>query len=415
MSKPPELVGLYQKQGKKTWRFRWTDRDGVRHSVSTGKRELSEAIEVAKKLRGTTPSSAKKSAWNVAVNRYIADKLAGKRPAHLGGRRLHKFRKGAVVRVKSCLKVFAERNKITRPGDVTIRHLQKYYEKRAKNSEAGARSTIATIQAFLDHVGCLRERVRFDADTKPEPRQATISMEMANDWIRSCKRDDLKFVLYCGLHCGMRKGEIMHSRPSWFDLSASPPIVKIPGREIQNLRTGKHEWRTKDGESRRVPLSEDFADFLRSYLPDCKKHCLASKISKDGLFDFRVPYERFVKDKEREDMTIHAMRHSWISSLCNSGHASITQIAAWSGDSIETIQNSYWKKRVAPEALADTVAGKKVGQDTQDIKELAQQTQRLLESMRSDISGQKPYEEWSEEKKREFHEWATDFEYFSKR
>jgi hypothetical protein len=35
--------------------------------------------------------------------------------------------------------------------------------------------------------------------------------------------------------------------------------------------------------------------------------------------------------------------------------------------------------------------------------------------MRSDISGQKPSEEWSEEKKREFHEWATDFEYFSKR
>jgi len=387
MSKPPELVGLYQKQGKKTWRFRWTDRDGVRHNVSTGKRELSEAIEVAKKLRGTTPSSAKKSGWNVAVNRYIADKLAGKRPAHLGSRRLHKFRKGAVVRVKSCLKVFAERNKITRPGDVTIRHLQKYYDTRAKNSEAGARSTLATIQAFLDHLGCLPGRVRYDQDAKVESRQATISTDVANEWISSCTRDDLKFVLFCGLHCGMRKGEITHSRPAWFDLEGSPPVVKIPGKEIQNLKTGRHEWRTKDGESRQVPLSKDFWAFLKVYLPGCKKFCLPSNISKDGLLDFRVPFNRFVKAQKREDMTVHAMRHSWISSLCNSGHASITQVAAWSGDSIETIQNSYWKKRVAPEALADTLAGKKVGQDQADMKE-------MLAKIQHEIWIDREFEEW---------------------
>lgn len=122
-----------------------------------------------------------------------------------------------------------------------------------------------------------------------------------------------------------------------------------------------------------------------------------------------MPYERFVKDKKREDMTIHAMRHSWISSLCNSGHASITQIAAWSADRIETIQDNYWKKRVAPEALADTVAGKKAGQDIQDIKEHAQKPQRLLEEVRSEVARQKPYAEWSEDKKREFHQWATEF------
>lgn len=394
MNKAADLVGLYQKKGKKTWRFTWTDPNGIRHNVSTGKRELADAIEVAKKLRGTTPSSSKGTAWTVAVEKYLADKIAGKRPPHLAGRRLHKFRKSAAVRVKSCLNVFATRNGIKRPSDVTIRHLQKYYETRAKNSEAGARSTIATIQAFLDHMGCLRERVRFDVDTKPEPRQATISMETANEWIRSCPRDDLKFVLYCGLHCGMRKGEIMHSRPSWFDLSASPPIVKIPGREIQNLRTGKHEWRTKDGESRQIPLSREFAAFLESYLPDCKKHCLSSKISKDGLFDFRVPYERFVKDKKREDMTIHAMRHSWISSLCNSGHASITQIAAWSGDTIETIEKSYWKRRVSPEALVATLSGKKVGQDQAEMK-------AMLEKIQFDMYVDREYEEWIQQGKLE--------------
>jgi hypothetical protein len=86
-------------------------------------------------------------------------------------------------------------------------------------------------------------------------------------------------------------------------------------------------------------------------------------------------------------MTIHAMRHSWISSLCNSGHASITQVSAWSGDSIETIQNSYWKKRVAPEALADTLAGKKVGQDSQDMKE-------MLAQIKHEIYVDREWEEW---------------------
>lgn len=394
MSKAPELVGLYQKKGKLTWRFTWTDANGIRHNVSTGKRDLTEAIEIAKKLRGTTPNSAKSNAWTAAVDKYVAEKMAGKRPAHLAGRRLHKWRKSAGVRVKSCLNVFAERTGVKKPSDVTIRHLQKYYETRAKNSEAGARSTIATIQAFLDHMGCLRERVRFDADSKPEPRQATISIDVANRWIEDCTRDDLKFVLFCGLHCGMRKGEIMHSRPAWFDLEASPPVVKIPGREIQNLRTGKFEWRTKDGESRQVPLSDDFIKFLKVYLPKCKKFCLESTISKDGLFDFRVPYERFVAIRKREDMTIHAMRHSWISSLCNSGHASITQIAAWSGDSIETIQNSYWKKRVSPEALTATLTGKKLGQDTMDIK-------AMIAQLQAEIDADREYEEWEKAAKEE--------------
>jgi hypothetical protein len=379
MSKAPELVGLFQKKGKRTWRFTWTDSAGVRHNVSTGKRELAEAIEVAKGLRGSTPSTSKSDAWSIAVEKYLAEKLSGKRPAHLAGRRLHKFRPSAAVRVRSCLKVFGERVGVSKPQDVTVRHLQKYYETRAKNSEAGARSTIATIQAFLDHLGCLRERVVYDQDTKPEPRQVTISMEVANRWINECTDEKLKFVLFCGLHLGMRKGEIMHAQAHWFDLDASPPVVKIPGKEIQTLKNGKFEWRTKSGESRQVPLSEAFISFLSSYSGMQSKRLLGGKASKCGLYDFRLPFERYCKLMGREDMTIHAMRHSWISSLCNSGHASITQIAAWSGDRIETIENSYWHKRVNPEALTDTLSGKKIGQDTQDIR-------AMLESLQSDMA-----------------------------
>lgn len=185
----------------------------------------------------------------------------------------------------------------------------------------------------------------------------------------------------------MRKGEIQHAQKSWFRLDSNPPVVVIPGREIQNLKSGKHEWRTKDGETRHVPLSEAFCAFLGPFLTAKKQSCLESRISKNGLLDFRLPFERYAKLMGREDMTIHAMRHSWISSLCNSGHATITQVAAWSGDRIETIENTYWKKRVTPEALTDTLSGKKVGQEAKEMR-------KMLEEIKHDLWVDREWEEW---------------------
>jgi hypothetical protein len=128
---------------------------------------------------------------------------------------------------------------------------------------------------------------------------------------------------------------------------------------------------------------------------------LESKSSKDGLLDFRVPFEKFVAIRQRPDLTIHGMRHSWISSLCNSGHASITQIAAWSGDSIQTIQDNYWHKNVAPEALDSTLEGKKAGQDTSDIKAMLAQVQHEMYADRE-------WEEWQANERAEMIKQGLD-------
>ncbi len=37
--------------------------------------------------------------------------------------------------------------------------------------------------------------------------------------ISECPDRELKFILYCGFHAGLRKGEIVQARPEWFDLS----------------------------------------------------------------------------------------------------------------------------------------------------------------------------------------------------
>jgi integrase len=367
----PKARGIY-KQKLAYW-LRYT-LDGAQHRVNLHTRDFEEAVRKAEVLRGKpVGGKGEKVAWKVAIKRYLDDKLNGRRPAHLAGKRLRSFRPDTAPRVGSCLSVFAAKCGASSPSQVTIKQLQAYYDQRAKKSSAGAKSTIATIQAFLDHIRCLPGRVVIPLENKPEVRQVVVDMETANAWISDCQRDDLRFVLYCGFHAGMRAGEIGHSKVSWFDLKRQ--VLTIPGKESQILPTGReYFWRSKDGETRQIPLSEAFCIFLIGFLTDPKREfCIPAKrkprkSKATGLLDFRVPFENFVTTKGRPEVTPHAMRHSWISELANSGNHSITEVAAWSGDTIQTIERNYWHKRVRRGNLNDTMAGKRSG-DT--IKEVA--------------------------------------------
>ena len=363
----PNAKGIYLR--KKTYWLRNTV-GGERFFQNLHTRDYGEAVEKAKKLRGIRPAGKPQvGAWEKTIDKYLAEKRSGFRPAHLAGRRLRSFRLETAPRVKSCLKVFSARCGAPTPAQVTIKHLQAYYDTRSKNSEAGARSTMATIQAFLEHIQCLPGRVVYAYDRKPEVRLVVAPVETSTEWIENCARSDLTFVLFCGFHAGLRSGEIRHSRVSWFDLKRR--VLAVPGKELQTLPTGKkYEWKSKDGETREIPLSRAFCDFLETFLSDPPRDfCLSSKRrAANGLFDFRAPFIKFVQKQGRPDVTRHAMRHSWITELCNSGNHSITEVAAWSGDTVETIEKNYWKKRVRTGGLDDTMAGKRSG-DT--IKEVA--------------------------------------------
>lgn len=366
-AKPDKAAaGIYLR--KKTYWLKHTV-DGVRYYRNLHTHDFAEAVGKAAELRGEAPSGEKVGAWDKMIARYVAEKIAGKRPSHLAGRRLRRFRPETGPRVASVLKVFAERTGVDSPAKVRVDHIQKYYEVRRKTSEAGARSTIATLQAFLDHFGCLSRRVVFAGDRKPEARQVVVSVETSNKWIEASTRPQMTFVLYCGFHAGMRKGEIQHSRPDWFDLERR--VLTIPGREKQKLPGGRTiEWLPKDAESRQIPLSQGFCAFLKTFLEPKRSFCLlGTRRSKDGLFDFRAPYERFMKEMGREDVTIHAMRHSWITELCNSGNHSITEISAWSGDTVETIERNYWHKTVQTGGLDSTMKGKKAGHEQKEAIE----------------------------------------------
>jgi integrase len=319
----------------------------------------------ALRAKGSSPK-ATKLVWEKCIETYLADKL-----------KRGEFRPGTVRRVRSFLKTFATRSGAASPSAVRLADLQAYYDDRRKSSEAGARSTLAAIQGFLGDMGCLPGRVRLMAGSKPEARRVIVDITTANSWIKACQRTDLRFVLFCGFHAGMRAGEIVHSRAEWFDLRRG--VIAIPGAENQRLPTGqRRQWRTKNGDGREIPISSGFAEFLKTFLPEVRDHCLPSRLkSSDGLWDFRLPFRKLMNEVGRPDFFPHAMRHSWITHLVNSGNHLMQEVSAWSGDRLETIESNYWKRKTVAGALDKTMAGVR---SVETLERLEQRIEELVKA-----------------------------------
>ncbi len=383
--------GIYLR--KKTYWLRHSA-DGERFFTNLKTRDFAEAVGRANEIRGRRPADKPpKNDWQQAIEAYLKDKAAGRRPPHLAGRRLRKFRPGTADRVRSFLNVFARFTETAGPSRVTMAHLNEYYANRAKNSEAGARSTMNAVQAFLDHVQFLPGRVVYDSERKLESRKALVSVSTVNDWLGKCEKCDLKFVLLCGFQLGLRSSEIKHSRLAWFDLEEG--IATVPDQEVQILPNGeRHLWQIKDLEQKKIPLSREFIKFLKDRFADSNgDFCLVSRRnSKTGLYDFKRPFAKFVEKQGRGDVTPHTMRHSFITALCNSGNHSVTEIAAMSGDGIETIERNYWKKRVTPGQLDDTLKGVRSSDALKDIQVLLQKlpTSQRIEKLLEEISKNRP-------------------------
>lgn len=360
--------GLYLR--KLVWWFRFSS-GGVQHRINLRTQDEGEAEKLAREIlkKGIAEPKVSGKVWKHAIAEYVTAKTKS-----------GNFRVGTASRVKSALKVFSERCGATGPDSVTIFQLQAYYDTRRKSSEAGARSTMAMIQAFLSHAGGLPGRVKLAQGSRPNARQVVVPLATANRWLEECFRPELRFVLFCGFHAGMRAGEIKHSRAAWFDLSRG--LIAIPAEEIQTLpNRKKYPWKTKSGEGREIPLSPAFKAFLDSFLEDKKGHCLPSKLdSKDGLWDFRLPFKSFMTRMERSEVFPHAMRHSWISELCNSGNHTIQEVSSWSGDRLETIESNYWKKKAEAGALDLTMSGVRKGKEESEFrKEIREKLARMGE------------------------------------
>lgn len=171
------------------------------------------------------------------------------------------------------------------------------------------------------------------------------TVEIRNHLINSCEDDDLKFVLYCGFHCGLRRREICEARVDWFHTGRGYMQVKkaICAPRLRSIH--EKPYHIKNRNERSIPLTPEFSQFLDKYLKGKKPLDFALKPKvyhgKSAYrYDFRKPYEEYMETMEVEWVTHHTMRHTFASLKAQAGIPMI-KIARWLGDTLEVTDKNY--------------------------------------------------------------------------
>lgn len=166
----------------------------------------------------------------------------------------------------------------------------------------------------------------------PKPRRSFLTPEQARLVLDECVDSDLKFALYCGLHAGLRKGEIIAARPRWFDLSA----------RLLHVQT-EVDWHAKDRDNRTIPLTDEFCAFLRGY-GIRSPYMFRPNVQPTGRYryrtDFRKQFDGHMARLGLAEFTFHDLRRTFASLHASHG-TSPYSVAKWMSIDMETFQNHY--------------------------------------------------------------------------
>lgn len=216
-------------------------------------------------------------------------------------------------------------------------------ETRSANSAAHHLRTIRSLFSRLVEMGyCIENPAASLGISKPRRtrREKFCTREQRDRLIDSCEDPDLRFVLFCGFHAGLRYGEIDAARPDWFqtdDRSGSGWIT------INNDATEGEEWDTKTDRARSIPLSAGFLDFLRSFDRKGAPYMLRPDVTRGRWryrYDAKVPFKKHVTAQGLGWVTFHTMRHTFGSLLTIAGISEI-KIIRWMGISRQTFEQHY--------------------------------------------------------------------------
>jgi len=305
-------------------------RDGERHCVSLETDDPATALQRAREIK-SAPKLAGKSEMERTIDRYLERKrvmnVFSRQTERVAGAALREFAKfipGLTVEA------------------VRGSHVESHYRKlQARVAETTTQIHMRSIRAFF--AWCLRERLTND-NPAAKIQLATIDKPARLKFCTAAERDalisgattdDLRFILYCGFHCGMRKGEIIEARVGWFDLRATGAC------HIENTST----FRIKDRDARFIPLTNRFRKFLKTYLAGKDRDAFALRPEvKHGKgtyrYDFHRPYNDYMETSEKKWVTAHVMRHTFASLLVQNG-VSVFKVAKWLGDGVEVVERHY--------------------------------------------------------------------------
>lgn len=325
--------GLY-KRGRLYWFTRQSK--GVRSYFPLRTDDLNEALRRAAELAGESLASG-----DAPLVDWVAPFLQHKR-------NLNRYTAASVESKGAILRKFARFAECP-PAKVTSKLVHNFYQEQLSSglSTDTAASYLATVRAFFRWCCEVKKICRSNPchglqikRVTPRARRDFCPPHLVEKLLAECPREDLKFVLFCGFHAGLRKQEIIEAKALWFDLA---------NRQI-HLR--KHERiQFKDKEERSLPMTDQFAEFLINY--GLREPYMLHPEVKHGRslyrYDFERYFRRYMTDQGCQHVTTHIMRHTFASLLASArredgGPANdIFEIAVWLGDDVRVVQKHYAK------------------------------------------------------------------------
>jgi integrase len=234
------------------------------------------------------------------------------------------------------LLAWLKESRINTVSEITTAKLQIWFDHKCQLVKVSTAAKYLTwVRVFLNW--CIDQHLRNDnpATEVKMPRfhkpfrKVFVSKKTVKMLLDECQDPELKYCLFAGFHAGLRFNEVVMSRPEWFDLTEG--LLHV---------TRSQEWFTKDDEDRTIPLTDDFAAFLRvyglrvPYMIGCHK-----KKGKRYRYTFRKRFEHYVHSKGVL-ITFHDCRRTFASLHASAG-TSIYKISKWLGDGVQVVEKHY--------------------------------------------------------------------------
>ena len=163
-------------------------------------------------------------------------------------------------------------------------------------------------------------------------REKFCSREERDRLIETCTRDDLRFILHAGFHAGLRIGEIVNARPSWFHLESGGGFLTVQSDGDFLVKS----------QARSVPMTREFRAFLDDYGLREPFMLRPDKLPGKGIlrYDCKKPFSRHVTAQGLGWVTPHIMRHTFASLHAIAGR-SATKVARWLGITVAVFDSHY--------------------------------------------------------------------------
>ncbi len=346
------MKNLLQYQNSRNWYFRFYDDQGKRRTVSLGTDDEAEAIKKARLIQyGEAVRRSENIQVQTPVTRLVDDYLV-----EAQARRRKPMRPETAKTVGFILKKFVREAEVTTAQGLNARSAKAWIDalhKDGKSQETLRAYTqdLKTFAKWLSARGLCGPLDLELPDEKPKIRKPWLRKAEVARVIKAVEpkigphskpegrvqatqtADELRFILYCGFHAGLRRKEIGVARVSWFDLKTG--LLHV---------SNDQEFTSKDTENRTIPLTDEFRDFLKVFLKNRKAEEFCLKPDRlAGRAKYRYDFERLVLSHFKRcsvNLDIHGMRRSFASNLVSEGE-SIFIVAQWLGDGVQVVQKHY--------------------------------------------------------------------------